>query len=152
LDENVFIFAHTLENERGEADLSSSELVKTIMANCHSFALSSEVFRRYSRKADALRGQGLAIPPGIPVMRLLKEAAVTGKLSYISDPPPVTREAELPDDDIPLVRLASAARAILATTDSRLRERLDETGIARENSFEALRPEAALLRAQSTDC
>ena len=150
LDENVFIFAHSLKNERGHDDLSSSELVKAIAANCHSFALSLEVFRRYSRRADALRDQGIAAS-GIPVMPLLMQAAVAKKLEYVHDPPPLTREAELHNDDIPLVRLAGATRSILATTDDRLRKRLNQTGIARESGFEALRPEAALPFAQSTN-
>lgn len=121
------------------------------MANCHSFVLGVEVFRRYSRKADTLRDQGRAAS-GIPVMSFLKQAAAAGKLEYVHDPPALAREAELPGDDIPLVRLASAARAILATTDDRLRAHLNRTGIARESGFEALRPEAALPLAQSKDC
>lgn len=151
LDENVFIFSHTLENEQGEIDTSSSELVQAVMANCHGLALSQELLARYSRKADAIQREGSPVA-GTPVLPLMKEAAIIGKLEYVSDPPPIVQETDIHDDDVPVVRLASAAAAILVTTDNRLRQRLEQSGIAFRNGFRVMRPEESLPYAKRGDC
>lgn len=144
IDENVFIFAHTLKNEREEDDLSSAQLILAIMDNCHRLILSPRLFAKYSSRADTLTVQD-AVVSDTPVIPLIMEAEFSTKVRFLSDDlPQVTREKEVPDDDIPIVRLAATARAIIATTDDRLRKRLNDRGISAENGFDVMRPEGAL--------
>lgn len=50
LNENIVIGATTLENERGERDLTCSRLVNSIIGNCHSIAYSLAIYARWSEK------------------------------------------------------------------------------------------------------
>ncbi len=151
IDENVYVFFHTQQNEKGIEDLSSLRMVESAIANCHSIALSYELYRRYSRKHEVIPARGrLATPRSL--ISLFKDAlANPPKGVLVENAPPLIRETEFHNDDIPVVRVAAATKAILVTTDDRLIRRLDESGIAKVYGIRALRPETAVSLAGPTD-
>lgn len=151
IDENVYVFFHTQQNEKGIEDLSSLRVVESAIANCHSIALSPELYRRYSQKHTVIQTGGRRASPRSLISLLRDALAFPPKGVLVVDAPPLTREGEFHDDDIPVVRIAAAAKAILVTTDDRLIKCLNESGIPEEHGFKALRPEAAMGLAGPTD-
>lgn len=144
IDENVYIFFHTQRDETGSENTSSLRAVESLIANCHSIALSYELWQSYWQKHNALMAQG-HFPFARSLIALLRAGfAISDKNIVVVDPPPLEREAEFDNDDVPLVRVAVATRAILITTDNRLARRLQETGIASEYGIKVIRPEVAL--------
>ena len=145
LDENVIIAAETLENEKQQHDRSSADLVEAVVANCHSFVLSVELFAKYARRADAIR-RDRRPSGGVLMMPLFKVLMVDPEKCRVSLPQEslqIAGEEAIPDDDLFLVRLGVATEAILVTTDDRLIKRL-----ASKVAIHAMRPEEALPLAQ----
>ncbi len=142
LDENVFIAAETVQNERKQDDRSSADLVEAIVGNCHALVVSLELFAKYSRKANAI-GQERAASGGVRMMPLLKILMVNPEKCRFVPPQEIVRvpdENSLPADDIFLIRLAVPTNAVLVTADNRLIQRLADRG----GPPQAARPEDAL--------
>ena len=117
LDENVIILAQKLENDRGEKDRTCYDLLNQII---NPIVVDSILWRKYMYQLGRL-SQSAIIPPYLT--KVLGEFLSAGKLEFRRDAPQFAEETDIPpgsQDDVEIVRLAVATRAILVTTDQPL--------------------------------
>ena len=147
VDENVFIFAHKLENEREEIDESSARLISAIVKNCHALAMSTELYRRYVQKAEGLRLGSNPVLGG-SVLSLINKASILNpdKMPFIPTPDLETGTVDktVPAKDHFVVKLVLQTGALLVTTDGPLTDALQKPEIKSLYGIVPLRPEAAL--------
>ena len=146
LDESVAHCAATGQNERGQEDTSSLQLLQIIYDLCHGLAFTSELWGNWHRILSSLEGSSTSTVAK-SVLRLLKLFATTqGKLRVINDPPGFDDESVVPDDDVYWIRLAIHTGAVAVTTDNRLIQELNEASVTLKHNLMLLRPERALAR------
>ena len=153
LNENIAIAVSTLKNERGERDLTSFELVTTIVEKCHRIACSSTVYAKWSAQDQARQNSGMETD--LSFMALLAQASIVdGKCPWpeTGDPPPLAGEGTWSSklqDDQDFLRLAAYYQFFLVTADRRLREDVTDLGLDETYSFQVVSPEEAISLAQS---
>jgi len=140
IDENVFIWAHTLD-----PDSQALQLLRDIDVLGHVIAVTTQTYRQYSVQADHFAEQALGPETAFRVIRRL---LAEGRVLFFADErvPPVADEERLPEDDLVFVRLAAHVGGVLVTTDNPLRERIEE---ARGLPLRVVSVQEALLIAQS---
>ena len=144
IDENVFILAHVLQNEHGEPDLSSIQLIVAIRVNRHAIALDPDLWRRYCQKAN-----WSLVSTAPSVIGLIRDAMSDSETCrFETNLPAIAKEDQVPADDVLIVRLAVLTRAILGTTDAQLKNALEAASIVADTGIRVLLPEAALPFAQ----
>ena len=156
LNENIAIAVSTLKNERGERDLTSFELVTTIVEQCHHIACSSAVYAKWSSQDQARRNSGMEID--LSFMALLAQASIVdGKCPWpeTGNPPPLSGEdcwsSKLQDDRDFLRLAAHFPSSFLVTTDEPLREDVTDLGLDETYSFQVVSPAEAISLAQQDD-
>ena len=154
LNENIAIAVSTLKNERGEHDLTSFELVTTIVEQCHRIACSSTVYAKWSAQDQARQNSGMEID--LSFMSLLAQASIIdGKCPWpeTGDPPPLSGEdswsSKLQDDRDFLRLAAQFPSSFLVTTDEPLREDVNDLGLDETYTFQVVSPAEAISLAQS---
>jgi hypothetical protein len=148
-DENVIILAHTRTTDDGDPDDTCLQLVREIVQNCHAFALTPEIWGKYSHQVRVLERQRRPLTPGVMRLIALSLTNQAKDTRYFPDAEliEVSGLDRLPDvnpGDRVFVRCAASVRdSILATTDRPLLETLQGAAIPRQYGFTATRPEAA---------
>jgi hypothetical protein len=139
MDENTVVSALTLEDDQGNPDLTCAQLWINIASNCHSIVLNDYLRQGYYEIAGRVREKGMGF------MKILNHITKTlGKLEYMSYLPNPQWAAKLPTDDAPIVLLAVQSRAVLVTSDFRLRTALQSLSAAETKSLTVLTPEDAV--------
>lgn len=139
MDENTVVSALTLEDDQGNSDLTCAQLWINIANNCHSIVLNDYLRHGYYEMAGRVRERGLGF------MKILNHVTKTlGKTEYISHLPNPHWTAKLPSDDVPIVLLAVQSRAVLVTSDSRLRTALQSVSATETNNLLVLTPQDAV--------
>lgn len=146
LDENVLYDAFRGVNERDEPDPTARDLVRTIGQNCHTIVVDSELLRRYSRIIDRIRIERSADQATLSALtQLLKNPLKVAREAGVVDDLPAT--AEVPQEDIPIVRAARYFRSLLVTYDPELRQSVNQDASL---GILALNPPEAIAKAQET--
>ena len=150
LDENIIVLAQKREDDRGEPDPTSLEVIRSIISNCHSLVFSDEIWGRYSRQIRALERQRVPLVPR--VMAIIKSLLVdASKDTRVVGGPQLPQIEALnglegvDEGDQDFVRAAAAVPgSILVTTDMPLTNALERAGIDKEYGFIVRTPAAAL--------
>lgn len=146
LDLNIVRFAATLKNEKEEEDYSSKQLLVSIIKLCNRLFMPKGYEGVYIQLLSHLRDRNEFLDTEI--FRLWNLLWTTeGKLNWPDGEPQVLEEeGNFDPDDVDFVRLVAHIDdgIILATTDDRLRNRLNELGLPQKYNFDILRPEGAL--------
>lgn len=126
LDENVIVLAAKREDDHGRPDACCAELVSLIASNCHRIMTSRELLQRYWRKIKALseaREPAISAFAGV-LAQLIKnyEKAVLEP----ADLPELPEGARIPPDDEFIVRSALRSQAPIVTTDTNLRNLVNQ--------------------------
>ena len=147
IDLNVMRFAATLKNEKGDQDNSSKQLLVSIIKLCNPLFIPCGYESVYILLLSELRTRNEFVDSGIfSLWRLLW--TTEGKLNYPKEQPSSLEEeeGEFDADDTDFVRLLAKIDSgiVFATTDDRLRRKLNELGMIRKYGFNVLRPEDAI--------
>lgn len=145
LDEGILYCAQTGEDEHGNPDVSSAQLLLDLVGNCHRIAVNAEILNKYNRQFSALGG-GQRFVSALNVVNLLRNTLFNSEKTIdVEHATPLEDDmvAEIPDDDLPFVSAAVTAQAILVTVDDRLRAHLNDCGAIERYSLQVLRPEEA---------
>lgn len=146
IDLNVMRFAATLKNEKGDQDNSSKQLLVSIIKLCNPLFIPCGYESVYIQLLSELRTRNEFVDSGIfSLWRLLW--TTEGKLNYPKEQPSsLEEEGEFDADDTDFVRLLAKIDSgiVFATTDDRLRCRLNELGMTHKYGFNVLRPEHAI--------
>lgn len=150
LDENVLILAQKIENDRGEPDDTSLQLVRAIDANCHSLVISDACSKRWAAQLSAVGRTRSALTPN--VMSILKSLISNRAKDHqflgpdlILEIPELKQLPAVDEGDRDFVQAAaSVPGSVLASTDGPLLEALGRNGITERFRFEALDPVHAL--------
>ena len=140
IDENVFIWAHTLL-----PDIQALQLLRDIDVLGHTIAVTAQIYRQYSIQADRYPGRNLGPETAF---RIIRRLLAEGRVFLYADDwlPPGADEDRLPEDDAVFVRLAAYVSGVLVTTDNPLRERIEENNALQ---FQVASVEEALVIARS---
>lgn len=142
LDENILHFAIKGINEQGQADATSTELIKRIGANCHTTVVNRFLIERYWRHVTSMRiepGRTFALEPVTFIKQVLMNSE---KLRWeVEDPPPIPAGVLVPAEDVEIVRLALVAHTRIVTGDQDLRNAVNASPAL---ALEAVTPAQAL--------
>lgn len=146
IDLNVMRFAATLKNERGDQDNSSKQLLVSIIKLCNPLFIPRGYESVYIKLLSKLKTRNEFIDSEIfSLWRLLW--TTEGKLNYPKErPSSLEEEGKFDADDKDFVRLAAKVDngIVFATTDDRLRRKLNKLGMTQKYGFNVLRPEDAI--------
>lgn len=145
LDENVIILAHKQEDDHGVPDRTCRDLLERIIDICHPLILSPWLQDKYWEQLGNLPATSLDSPHVLATLGSVWRRA--DKVDNQPNAPAFPEETAIPQgsqDDVAIVRLAVATRAILVTTDQPLREDLAATGIAEKYNLQVHSPDSAL--------
>ena len=144
LDENTVILAQKQEDDRGTYDLTCLNLLNGILESGHSLVVDYGLWAKYQSQLSGLPGAF----PGLPhILGSLRGAYSAGKLDILPNAQPFPEETNIPQgsqDDVPIVRLAVAIKAILVTTDNPLIADLQTAGITDQYQLQVFTPDQAL--------
>ena len=132
LDENVVILAQQGLDEHGAPNLVCLELVRRIIDICHTIVLDDVLWDKFDNQLNRHRHQ--SPQHGSSLLRLFWSALQTDNkiVGLGKTAPPFDEESSIPTgsvDDLHIARLAVDTRAILVTTDEKLRDHLQQSGI-----------------------
>lgn len=143
IDEDVFVFAQKVEDDKGNLDITAIKLVYDIFYNCHVIAVDDKLWQKYSQKLNALTKGGKLI--GRNILSLFELALYnTNKGRWIADVRRIECETDIPADDRYLVRLAVRAAAILVTDDDPLKESIKKSCLTKRYQLLAVSPKQAI--------
>ena len=146
LDENVVILAQKRENDQEEADSTCLDLLTQIITVCHTIVVDFNLWDKYQHQLGVRSRIGAQAGP--LVLALLNRARHTaGKVDFTDNSAPFPEEVDIPQgsqDDVPIVRLAVETGATLVTTDGKLRDDLNASGVQEKHNLQVLCPEKAL--------
>jgi len=146
IDLNVMRFAATLKNEKGDQDNSSKQLLVSIIKLCNPLFIPRGYESVYIKLLSELKTRNKFIDSEIfSLWRLLW--TTKGKLNYPEEQPStLEEEGEFDADDTDFVRLVAKIDngIVFATTDDRLRCKLNELDMIHKYGFNVLRPEDAI--------
>ncbi len=146
IDLNVMRFAATLKNEKEDQDHSSKQLLVSIIKLCNPLFLPRGYESVYIKLLSRLKTRNEFMDSEIfSLWRLLW--LTEGKINYTKEQPsPVEEEGEFDTDDTDFVRLVAKIDngIVFATTDDKLRHKLNELGMLHKYGFNVLRPEDAI--------
>ena len=146
LDENIVICGQMEINVQGHRDLTCARLVAQIIEICHTLVLDVPLWETYLQQLNKPLHQNPE--SGSVLIRVLVNAFQRqDKVDFRAASAAFPEEDTIPlgsQDDIPLVRLAVAAGAILVTTDRPLRDGLISCGVQEQYHLQLLSPEQAL--------
>jgi predicted nucleic acid-binding protein len=114
LDENVFVFAIKMRDERGRVYDAPARLIESIAKNCHKIVVNTELYRRYCRHADHIPKEVVASKAMRVIFHMLQNAS---KSIWNECTQECNFEGTIPQDDRPIARLAACTGAILVTKD-----------------------------------
>jgi len=140
LDENVIVSADTLVDENGNDDASSLNLLTSIITICHSIVVDELLIKKYMKKFKQLEMDSRGVRSPVVVRLIVSLQSNSSKYQVETGVPALKGEEELPEDDRPLVRLATFAQATLVTIDRRLIEKLNSTGLIKKYKIEVATP------------
>ena len=149
VDENVAIFAATLEGPDGSRDLTCARLLNLMVANCHGFAWSTAINARWSNAAQRLQASRRMLAPSFPAV-MSQAHTVAGKCPCPEngDPPRLDEEVTWSTkliDDRDFIRLAAYFGAcFLVTYDVPLRVDIQTLGLDVRYRFQVITPDEAL--------
>lgn len=146
IDLNVMRFAATLKNEKGDQDNSSKQLLVSIIKLCNPLFIPHGYESKYIKMLSKAKTRGEFVDSNIfSLWRLLW--TTQGKLNSLTEQPPsLEEEGEFDPDDTDFVQLVAKIDngVVFATTDDRLRRKLNELGMTDKYGFSILRPEDAI--------
>ena len=146
IDLNVIHFAATLKNEKGNQDTSSKQLLVSIIKLCNPLFVPQGYESVYIKMLSKLKTRNEFVDSEIfSLWRLFW--TTESKLNYLEEQPPsLEEEGKFDADDTDFVRLVAKVDSgiVFATTDDRLRRRLNELGMMQKYGFNVLRPEDAI--------
>ncbi len=138
LDENVIEFAAKLQNHNDELNPTCGNLISEISKRCDIIYCTKQLFERYSHKLKILEQK---FHEAAYIAKLLTHMAIQGKIKFEPDAPRLPNEEGIPPDDAYLVRLAVKKSCILVSTDCRLREKLESSGLIKKHDIQIKHPE-----------
>ena len=147
LDENVVILAQRGLDQNDQPNSVCSDLVQQIIEICHTIVVDDVLWDKFD---DQLNRPGYYHPQlGPHLIRTLWNAlTIPDKVNGLGHTSPsFDDEGDIPPgsvDDMDIVRLAVESRAVLVTTDEKLREHLAESGIQSTHGLMVVSPEGAL--------
>lgn len=146
IDLNVMRFAATLKNEKGNQDTSSKQLLVSIIKLCNPLFLPRGYETIYISLLSELKDRNEFMDSEIfGLWQLLW--TTENKLNCLEEEPSsLDEEGQFDDDDVDFVRLAAKVDngIVFATTDNRLRRKLNKLGMIQKYGFNVLRPEDAI--------
>jgi len=147
LDENIVILAQKGEDDKGDPDASSLQLVIRIIRICHTIVLDPNLWQKYLHQLNLPRDYdprtGFRLLP-VLINAQRREGKVEDRTINAA---PFAEEGSVPQgsrDDVPIVRLAVETGAMLVTTDRALTDDLNSSGVARRYNLQLLSPEETL--------
>ena len=144
LDENILYEAVKLIDLHGNPDPTSAELVRFIRENCHRLALDRELAGRYIDHLSRLQEDPARKMEPLDfvkefIMNSSKRAWESTK--GVTIPP----DAKIPPEDLHIARLALVSKALVVTSEKKLREAINHYPPLRST---ALTPHEALRLAR----
>lgn len=147
LDENIVILAQKFENERGEIDPTSRQLIDNIIRICHTIVYDPLLWEKHFEQLKALPSDQPFGPRSL-LRQLIAAQQTDGKIEILStNAAEFLEERDIPQgsqDDVPMVRLAVETGVTLITTDTPLREDLSSSGVQEKYNLRVLSPVEAL--------
>jgi hypothetical protein len=140
LDENILYHSIKGTDLHGNLDLTAMELVFLIAKNCHSIRYNAFLLERYRRHLAGLRNEPLKLLEPAFFERLLfgnSSKAVREDMN----PPRLPASAQIPNEDIEVVRAALISHPKFVTNDPDLRNAINACEALH---LTALTPAAAL--------
>ena len=145
LDESVAYCAGTGRNERGDPDLSSLQLLRSLVERGHAIIFSQELWNNWATTMSRQATSGESSHSGA-LFLLLRQATLREGFDYINTVPEFEGDADVPADDRYWIRLAVHTDSVAVTTDDHLIDIVTEASITRSRGLVILRPEQALSR------
>ena len=147
LDENVVILAQQGLDEHGDPNPVCLELVRRIIEICHTIVLDDVLWEKFDNQLNRYGHQSPQHGPSL--LRLFWSALQTDNkiVGLGQTAPPFDEESSIPPgsvDDLHIARIAVDTRAILVTTDGKLRCHLQQSGIQTTYGLTVATPEEAL--------
>lgn len=129
LDENIIVLAAKREDDHGRPDATCAELVLLIARNCHRIITNVELQQRYWRKINVLsQSREPVISTFVPTLAQL----ITNYEKTVLEPadlPELPEGAGIPPDDKLIVRSALRSQAPIVTTDTKLRNLINQQNL-----------------------
>ncbi len=142
MDENTVVSALNLEDAQGNEDFTCAHLWLNILENCHHIVVNDYLLKGYYRKTASARNSGQAV-------RIIHHVMTNAvKSEFIGYSPSYSWASQLPPDDAPIVLLAHQSGAVLVTSDSRLRGKVES--LSSLASLRILAPREAVPLSQGT--
>ena len=146
LDENVLHHAIRGVDEHNSLDLTAAQLVLLIARNCHRVLLNRFLHARYQDHLKALERTRSGVLQ--PIFLLSQFVNNSAKVVWESDDPPnLPGSANIPAEDVEVVRAALISHPLFVTSDQKLREAINTCPALH---LTALTPAEAIARAQES--
>lgn len=141
LDENILVFAAKMEDENGVKNRKHARLLFDILDRCDILLCSKELHQKYLSKLDLLTKAGY--DNAYSVIRTIVHVRQLGKLRVQDDPPSMDNldEQKVPRKDLFIIRLAAKTKALVITSDGKLRDKLVAEGLDAKYQFRIMKPE-----------
>ena len=145
LDENIIVRAAKLEDDHANSDPTALRLALRIAEKCHRLALHQTIWEKYMRHLAGIDTRQYVVSQAVSFLRNLIWNA--DKIDQQLDPlPEIPPGVTVPRKDHHIVRCALAAKALLVTTDGRLKDAIEACPTL---GLTALSPAEALALAAS---
>ncbi len=145
LDENILYFAIYGVDEHNESDLTSTELVRRIGANCHRIVVNTLLRERYWIPISRAINEGRRPKAMSPIAFIVQLQMNFEKWSLeLGDCPELPARTNVPAEDIYIVRLALLSQTVIVSGDAKLRASVNGTPTL---GLRALTPSEALVLA-----
>ncbi len=144
VDENVIILAEKLKDESGNFDVMSLKLVTDIITECHTLVVDPTLQEKYYGIFRRMELNSRATSGPVVTRMITQIQHHRPKYYFVDSASRLEGEETLPDNDVPLVRLAAATHATLVTKDKRLVESVKRSGLQQKYNFDVGSPEEVL--------
>lgn len=138
LDENIIELSAKVKNDQGEDDPTCSILITTIYKNNDLLNCNDELYQKYSRKLKELEKR---IPSSVYTRKMLLNLLAKGLIKFENFCPAINKENLLPSDDVFIIRLVVRTKSTLVSTDTPLKEKMEEAKIMSTYGISYQRPE-----------
>jgi len=124
LDENILYHSIKGVDLYGNPDLTAMQLLVMIATNCHSIRYNAYLLARYRHHLAALRDEPSKVLQPVFFQRFFFGNSVKAVMED-ADPPPLPKNANIPNEDIDVVRAALISRPKFVTNDPDLRNAIN---------------------------
>ena len=146
LDENIFYLSIKGVDVHDQPDLTAIQLVTSIAKNCHSIRYNAFLLTRYRHHLALLKKEPSRLLQPVFFERLFFGNSAKAVQEF-TDPPDLPANAQIPNEDIDVVRAALVSHPKFITSDTKLR---DAINACEHLHLTAMNPSEAMVFASET--